>query len=67
MAYVAKAGQDLESAYPYTGRDGSCHSKPGNVKVTKVNKVQSRSASALMAAISKGPTSVTVAADSRVF
>jgi len=67
MKFVESNSQELESEYPYTGRDGRCHEKTGHVKVTGIHKVQSQSVSALKAAIANGPTSVTVEADRRAF
>jgi KDEL-tailed cysteine endopeptidase len=67
MEYVSTHGQTTEAEYPYTsgsGNSGSCQQK-GTPKafVSKVNTVQSYSASQLLAAISQGPVSVTVEAD----
>ena len=59
----------LESAYPYTARNGVCKSGSiaGVVKTTGIANVQAQSVPALKAAIEKGPTSVTVEADTSVF
>jgi len=69
MNYVATHGQELESAYPYTARDGTCKydATKGKVNTAGVNTVKARSVSALKAAIAAGPTSVTVEADRSVF
>jgi C1A family cysteine protease len=69
MKYVATHGQELESAYPYTARDGTCkyEAAKGKVNTKGVNTVQARSVDALKAAIAKGPTSVTVEADRAAF
>ena len=72
MEYVAQHGQVLESEYPYTagtGNAGSCkrnQSKP-SVYVANYNNVQPRSAAQLLAAIAKGPVSVTVDAQTPTF
>ena len=69
MNYVKTHGQELETDYPYTARDGTCKfsAAKGKVNTTGVNTVPARSVSALKAAIAKGPTSVTVEADRAVF
>jgi hypothetical protein len=69
MKYLETIGQELTSDYPYTARDGSCHasSAKGKVEVKTFATVTPRSPSQLMAAIAKGPTSVTVEADRTVF
>jgi C1A family cysteine protease len=69
MVYLEKIGQELTSEYPYTARDGSCHASAskGKVEVKSIANVTPRSPSQLMAAIAKGPTSVTVEADRTVF
>jgi len=69
MNYVAQNGQVLESDYAYEGKGGSCRasSYTAQVHVAQVNNVQAHSAAALRAAISQGPTSVTVEADTRAF
>lgn len=69
MRYLEKHGQELETDYPYTARDGSCKasSSKGKVDVKSIASVTPRSVSQLKAAIAKGPTSVTVEADRSVF
>jgi cathepsin L len=69
MTYAKTHGQELESDYPYTARDGSCKysSGKGKVNVKAINNVSARSVPQLKAAIAKGPTSVTVEADRSVF
>jgi len=56
-----------ENEYKYTARNGSCKSVKGHAKVSGVNKVRAQSGSALKAAISQGPTSVTVDASPTAF
>jgi cathepsin L len=69
MAYVQKNAQELESAYPYTARDGTCKysSASGKVNVTGITSVQAGGSAPLLAAIAKQPVSVTVEADTSVF
>jgi len=69
MNYVKENGQVLESDYKYTAKDGTCRASSftAQVHVAAVNKVQSRSAAQLLAAIALGPTSVTVEADRSSF
>jgi len=65
MQYAEKHGQELESAYPYTARDGSCkaQSSKGIVDVTKVTSVPRESVSQLKAAVAIAPVSVSIEAD----
>jgi C1A family cysteine protease len=69
MTYAKTHGQELESDYPYTAKDGSCKwtAAKGKVDVTSIATVPKKSAAQLKAAIAKGPVSVTVEADTRVF
>jgi len=69
MTYAEKHAQELESDYPYTAKDGTCKTKStlGKVDVTGITQVPKKSVSQLKAAIAKGPVSVTVEADTRVF
>jgi C1A family cysteine protease len=67
--YVEAHTQTLEADYPYVGKDGTCKDKSvtGGVKVATYSSVTPQSPSQLMAAIAKGPTSVTVEADTMPF
>jgi len=70
MRYSASNHLALESDYKYTARDGSCRASSYSGKVGMVgseNNVKAGSSSSLMAAIAKGPVSVTVEADRSVF
>lgn len=69
MNYAKTHGQELQSDYPYTAKDGTCKfaAAKGKVDVKSVATVTARSVSQLKAAIAKGPTSVTVEADRTVF
>ena len=69
MTYAEKNGLALETAYPYTAKNGVCKdtSVANKVKVTKIASVGAKSVAQLKAAIAQGPTSVTVEADRSVF
>ena len=71
MQYVQSNGQVTEAEYPYTsghGNSGRCMKKgTPKVFVSRVNTVKAYSQDQLLAAISKGPVSVTVEADTAVF
>jgi len=69
MNYIKTHGQELETAYPYTARDGTCkyNASAGKVNVKTIASVAPKSVPALKAAIASGPTSVTVEADTSVF
>lgn len=51
---------ETESAYPYTGRDGSCHAQGGFAKVTNFVDVTPNDPEALVQALQNGPVSVAV-------
>ena len=66
--YIESNPLQLESAYPYTGTDGSC----SYIKASGVGKVAgftdvSPSAAQLKAALNKGPVSVAIEADQFAF
>ena len=67
--YLEKTGAELESAYPYKGKDGVCKAElhEQKVKVTTYANVKKRDAAALHAAIDKGPVAVAVEADKAPF
>ena len=62
-------GQELETAYPYKGVDGTCKASKTAAQtfVTTYNNVKAYSADQLKAAIAQGPVSVTIEADRYVF
>ena len=64
--YAEKNPQELESDYPYKGRDGKCKANSGKelVEATKYAHVPKKSSSQLKAAINKQPTCVSVDASS---
>lgn len=69
MWYVFdNGGISLEEDYPYTAGTDKCFADWGGpVEVSAVNQVKSYSESQLLAALSLGPVSVTVDADSDYF
>merc|ERR1719313_491385 len=69
MKHLEKNGQELEKSYPYTAKDGACKEKKEieKVNVKGIANVKPDSELSLMAAIMKGPVSVTVEADKPVF
>ena len=69
MVYAKTNPVELESAYPYTGRDGTCKfdKTKGVVTATSAARVQANSVAALKAAIAISPVSVSIEADTRVF
>ena len=64
--YAEKNPQELESDYPYKGRDGKCKANSGKelVEATTYAHVPKKSSSQLKAAINKQPTCVSVDASS---
>jgi len=70
MDHLMENAQEEQTDYPYTATDGHlCGEKEklGRVFVTDVHKVEPESVSQLKAAIKKGPTSVSLEADKKVF
>lgn len=67
--YFEQHVAEHESDYTYTAKDGKCKydSSKGTVKVSTFANVPANSADQLKAAIAKGPTSVTIEADTSVF
>lgn len=58
---------ETETQYPYTGRDGKCHSEGGEVQVTNFKDVTPKDPQALMSAVAEGPVSVAIDASSIFF
>lgn len=69
MKYLEGSKQEQEKDYPYQGTDNPCRFKPeeGMVIVEKIHDVPEGSVKQLQAAIARGPTSVTIEADTLVF
>ena len=67
--YIEKNPLELESAYPYTARDGTCQyvSSKGSGLVANYADVTPNSPSQLTAAIAKAPVSVAIEADQIAF
>lgn len=67
--YLEKSAQELESAYPYTARNGVCKyaKAKGQVDAITYASVPKRSVAQLKAAIDVQPTCVSVEADTAVF
>jgi len=67
--YLTTHGQELNSSYPYTGKDGTCKYSSSNAKVATTSggsQVQATS-SAICAALDHQPVSVAIEADTYVF
>ena len=69
FSYLSSHGQELRSAYPYTGKTGTCKFAAASAKVTVKSQtaVAAKSVAQLKAAIAKQPTNVGVEADKSVF
>jgi len=67
--YCKTSPLELESSYPYTGRDGSCKfdKTKSKVKINSWSKVTPKSASAMKEALAKAPLAVSIEADKSVF
>jgi hypothetical protein len=67
--YLMKYGSETESAYPYTGRGGTCEYSKAKVagQVSSYKDVATNSPSDLETAVSMGPVSVAIEADKLVF
>ena len=67
--YLETHKLERENDYPYTGRDGSCKYKEasGVARATGYVDVKHNSPSALVDALSLGPVSVAIEADTKVF
>jgi C1A family cysteine protease len=58
--YVESHKIELESEYPYTGRDGKCHEEGGVAEIKSFMDVTPKSPTALADALAKGPVSIAV-------
>jgi C1A family cysteine protease len=66
--YIIKNGICGESAYPYTGKDGSCKKTCSSVTTLSSYKdVAQGSETSLMSAVNKGPVSIAIEADQMGF
>jgi len=69
MTYSKSHPLALENDYKYTAKDGSCRASSfaGKVSAQSNVSVAAGTSASLQAAIEKGPVSVTIEADTRVF
>jgi KDEL-tailed cysteine endopeptidase len=65
--YAIDNGMCEESAYPYTASGGDCHSCTTVVKIANCQDVSPNNQVDLKEAVSKGPVSIAIEADTRVF
>jgi C1A family cysteine protease len=65
--YAETHMMETEAQYPYTGRDGKCHSAGGTVEVSNFTDVKPNSPMALAAAVAEGPVSVAIDASGLFF
>jgi len=65
ITYAATHPLELESDYPYKGKDGTCAyvSSKGKVSSSSYSNVQANSATAMASAVAKQPVSVLLEAD----
>jgi len=69
FTYLESHKTELESAYPYTARDGSCsyNAAKGQFEVLGYKNVPANSVAQLKAAITQGVVTVTIEADTSAF
>merc|ERR1719409_1666814 len=65
--YIEAHGIATEQSYPYTAKTGKCKSHNEAVTITGYTDVPPKSATALKAAVTKGPVSVAIEADKSAF
>lgn len=66
--YTIKGKLETEAHYPYTAQDGNCHTdKTGKVGAKSHTDVAPNNPNQLRAALSKGPVSIAIEADTSVF
>jgi C1A family cysteine protease len=58
--YAETTKIETESAYSYTGRDGTCHASGGVTTVSSFKDVATNDPEALQAAVAEGPVSVAI-------
>ena len=65
--YAIDTGMCSESAYPYTASVGTCHTCTTVTKIVKCSDVQANNQVALKEAVTKGPVSIAIEADTAIF
>merc|ERR1719454_2035176 len=60
FSYAEAHKMETESAYPYTGRDGSCHAEGGVAEVKGFTDVATKDPEALASALQQGPVAIAV-------
>lgn len=65
--YAIDTGMCSESAYPYTASVGTCHTCTTVTKIVKCSDVPANNQVALKEAVTKGPVSIAIEADTAIF
>ena len=65
--YLIEHGQCTLASYPYTAKDGSCHSCPAVAHFSSCSDVKPNDQLSLKAAVSKQPVAIAIEADTRYF
>jgi C1A family cysteine protease len=65
--YLIEHGQCTFASYPYTAKDGSCHSCSAVVHFSSCSDVKPNDQLSLKAAVSKQPVAIAIEADTRYF
>jgi KDEL-tailed cysteine endopeptidase len=65
--YAIDNGMCTETAYPYTAKDGSCHSCSAVVSVSGCADVKANNQVALKEAVANAPVSIAIEADTKYF
>lgn len=67
LQYIVEHGLELEKDYPYTARDGTCHAKDTQYKLSGCFEVPPNDEKVLQQAVAVAPVIVLIEADQRVF
>ena len=65
--FIIENGQCAASSYPYTAKDGSCHSCPVVARASACYDVKPNDQLSLKAAVAKQPVAVAIEADTKYF
>ena len=65
--FIIENGQCAASSYPYTAKDGTCHSCSAVAHATSCSDVKPNDQLSLKAAVSKQPVAVAIEADTKYF